>query len=210
MRRPVLVLVHGLARTRRSMLRLAREGEARGYRVVNHGYRSTRETIADHAATLGKVIRELDPVAAPLHFVTHSLGGILVRAALADPAMRPRHLGRVVMISPPNRGSELVDVLGRYRLFHLAMGTAGGALGTTPDSMPNRLGPADYDLGIITGDAALNHLFARWIAGPSDGKVSVERARLDGMSDFLVVADCLLYDRAEALPMAVESRSPDV
>ena len=181
-----LVLVHGLARTRRSMLPLAREGEARGYSVINHGYRSTRAAIDEHATALAEVVGAIAD-AGPIDFVTHSLGGIIVRAMLADPERRPRRLGRVVMISPPNRGSELVDVLGGFRLYQLAMGSPGGALGTSPASTPNRLGPADFDVGIITGDRALNPILARLIDGPSDGKVSVERARLEGMRDFLVV-----------------------
>ena len=183
----VLVLVHGLARTRRSMRPLAREGTARGYRVVNHGYRSTRATIERHAARLREVVARIDAEGATIDFITHSLGGIVVRTVLADRDAWPRRLGRVVMISPPNRGSELVDVLGRFRLYHLAMGSAGGALGTAPDSAPNRLGPAAFELGVITGDRSMNPLFARMIPGPSDGKVSVDRARLEGMRDFLVV-----------------------
>jgi triacylglycerol lipase len=183
---PSLVLVHGLGRTRRSMAPIAHEGEARGYQVVNHGYRSTRASIEEHAAGLGDAVQILGGDG-PIHFVTHSLGGIIVRAMLADPAARPARLGRVVMISPPNRGSELVDALGAYRLYRIALGTSGEALGTTPDSLPNRLGPVAFELGVITGDRSLNPLFSRLIPGPSDGKVSVERARIDGMSDFLVV-----------------------
>jgi pimeloyl-ACP methyl ester carboxylesterase len=169
------------------MLALAREGERRGYRVVNHGYRSTRSTIDDHAVELRRAIGALAAGTDRLHFVTHSLGGIVVRAMLADTRHWPPNLGRVVMISPPNQGSELVDVLAGYRLYRLAMGSAGEALGTGEESAPNRLGPVRFELGVITGDRSLNPLFSRLIDGPSDGKVGVERARVAGMRDFLIV-----------------------
>jgi triacylglycerol lipase len=123
--------------------------------------------------------------AAKIDFVTHSLGGILVRSYLA------RHtiplLGRVVMLAPPNQGSEIVDRLGSFFLFKWINGPAGNELGTDKNSTPNKLGAANFPLGIIAGDRSINWINSLLIPGRDDGKVSVERTRLAGMSDFIVI-----------------------
>ena len=120
-----------------------------------------------------------------VHFVTHSMGGILVRFYLAN--HRLVNLGRVVMLSPPNQGSETVDKLANMPGFGWLNGPAGQQLGTDENSLPNRLGPADFELGIITGNRSINLILSTMIPGPDDGKVAVERAKLAGMADFLVV-----------------------
>jgi pimeloyl-ACP methyl ester carboxylesterase len=120
-----------------------------------------------------------------IHFVTHSLGGILVRSYLR------RHdvgkLGKVVMLGPPNRGSEVVDKLGRWWLFRKINGPAGSELGTDPDSTPNLLGLVDFELGVIAGDRSINWINSMMIKGKNDGKVSVERTKVDGMKELLIV-----------------------
>jgi pimeloyl-ACP methyl ester carboxylesterase len=185
--RDTVVFLHGLGRTRYSMSGLAHAATKRGYHVVNHGYQSRRGRIDDHAAQLRTVIEEIGATAGRIHFVTHSLGGIVVRAMLANRSAWPRSLGRVVMLSPPNQGSELADLLASNRIFQLALGPAAAELGTGPESTPNQLGAVDFELGVITGDRSMLPLSKRIFAGPGDGKVSVERARVEGMRDFLVV-----------------------
>jgi hypothetical protein len=117
--------------------------------------------------------------------VTHSLGGIVLRYFLKH--NRPENLGRVVMLAPPNQGAELTDIFGRLPFYSWILGPVGSQLGTGLDSLPNTLGPADYEVGIIAGNRSLNPLFSPLIPGPDDGRIAVRRTRLAGMTDFLVL-----------------------
>lgn len=184
--REQVVLLHGLGRSSRSMAALARHLEASGYAVVNLGYASTKYPIDELRRDLRRELSAccLDPQRA-LHFVGHSLGAIVVRAYLDEEV--PANLGRVVMLSPPNKGSELADVVGDSWLAAATLGPVVGELGTDRDSAPNRLGPAHFEVGIITGNRSWQPIGAWLIAGPDDGVVSVASARLEGMADFLVV-----------------------
>jgi len=181
-----IVFLHGLGRTWLSMAWLAAQARRRGYVVINHGYRSRRHTIAEHAKQLRILVGAIAGQGR-IHFITHSLGGIVVRAMLADRSTWPERLGRVVMLSPPNQGSELVDFLAGNPIYHSVLGPSAAELGTRPESTPNRLGPAEFEVGIITGDRSFEPLSRRIFPGRTDGKVSVERARVEGMRDFRVV-----------------------
>ena len=91
------------------------------------------------------------------------------------------------MLAPPNQGSEVVDKLGGWFLFKWLNGPAGGELGTGTNSVPNRLGPVDYPVGVIAGDRSINWINSLLIPGRDDGKVSIERTKLAGMSDHIVI-----------------------
>ena len=182
-----VVLLHGLARTEQSLLKLEHHLEKHGYCVVNMGYPSREKTVQDlsvEAITTAKA-RCLAADATKIHFVTHSMGGILVRYYLEHNEVP--ELGRVVMLSPPNRGSEVVDKLKGTPVFKWINGPAGQQLGTDAESLPKTLGPPNYEVGIITGDKSINPILSLLIPGKDDGKVSVENAKLCGMKDFLVV-----------------------
>ena len=179
---------------------LAGHARRRGYTVVNEGYHSRRHSIAQHAEHLRAGLGVI-PGTGRIHFITHSLGGILVRALLANRAARPARLGRVVMLSPPNQGSELADFWSGNPVGRTVLGPALDELGTHAGSTPNRLGPVDFDVGVITGNVSFGPLSSRIFPGPSDGKVSVERARVEGMRDFLVVRRShafIMYDASVA------------
>lgn len=180
-----VVLLHGLARTSASMEPLEIGLLESGYTVANVDYPSRQHPIdelASLAVATGLARCQGDD---RVHFVTHSLGGILVRYYLESSEIVA--LGRVVMLAPPNRGSEVVDNLRGVPGFSLVNGPAGAQLGTGGDSVPLSLEPPDYDVGIIAGTRTFNPILSQFLPNPDDGKVSVERTKIDGMKDFIEV-----------------------
>jgi pimeloyl-ACP methyl ester carboxylesterase len=194
-----VVLLHGLGRTSISMKGVEWTLRREGYTVINVAYPSTRVSIESAATRVQQFIdARLGPGSATVHFVTHSLGGIVLREYLAkQPKIK---VGRVVMIAPPNQGSEIVDRFKSNPLFRLVTGPTGQQLGTEATSLPNSLvGLPAAEIGIIAGDRSINPCLARFIPGPNDGKVSVTSAQLNGMKDFLLVHKShtwIMWDRS--------------
>jgi hypothetical protein len=157
----------------------------RGYRAVAVSYPSTRfaveQAVRSHLVPALDEIRKTSP--SRIHFVTHSLGALLVRHYFS--LQPPSPPGRTVMLGPPNNGSELADILKTVRAYRLLVGPAGQQLGTGAHELPRALGPARFEVGVIAGDRS--PFYSRRLPRPNDGKVTVESTRLAGMTDFVVV-----------------------
>ncbi len=178
-----VVLLHGLARTDSSMKKLERALVEQNFTTVNRKYPSREypiEVLVDKAIV--PALAQCPPES-KINFVTHSLGGILVRQYLSNHTIE--RLNHVVMLGPPNQGSEVVDKLRDFPGFHFINGDAGMQLGTGKLSVPNALGKANFDVGIIAGDRSLNWILSLLIPESDDGKVSVARTRLEGMHDHI-------------------------
>lgn len=168
-----VVLLHGLARTSRSMVKIEKVLKDNGYKVINLNYPSRKDKIENLANIyLKKALKEQCPDRSmQIHFVTHSLGGIVVRYFLANNKLK--NLGRVIMIAPPNKGAKLADFLSRFSVANEFFGPTLKQLRTGAKSLPNRIPPPKYEVGII--------------AGRYDMKVPANYAKLKNTKGFLLV-----------------------
>jgi pimeloyl-ACP methyl ester carboxylesterase len=183
-----VVLLHGLNRSSLSMEIMENELNARGYRVANIDYPSTEypiEELAPMAVSAGLEECAGNGSAPTVNFVTHSMGGILVRYYFAH--HRLDNLGRVVMLAPPNQGSNAADALQNVPGFEWLNGPAGFQLGKGEDSIPLSLGPPDFEFAVIAGDRTIDPVTSAVLDNPDDGKVSVSDTKLEGMRDFRLV-----------------------
>lgn len=182
-----VICIHGMGRTHRSMWRMAKILDQSGYTVTNFGYPSTKytiETLADKY--LKPVIKDIKNTrSGPLYVVTHSMGGLLIRQYCQN-----NHLpdgSRIVMLAPPNHGSEIVDHVKNHHWFKWLDGPAGQQMGTTPDAFIHSLQAIRYEIGIIAGDRSIYPPLSWWLSKPNDGLVSVASTRLEEMQDFIQV-----------------------
>lgn len=178
-----VILLHGLVRSNTSMKKMEMALQRAYYTVANIDYPSRKypiEELAEKAISRGLAQCPKD---AKVNFVTHSLGGILVRQYLHNHKIEK--LNRVVMLGPPNKGSEVVDRLKDFPGFKMINGEAGLQLGTGEFSIPNQLGSVKFDLGIIAGTKSINLILSNFLPNPDDGKVSVESTKVDGMNDHI-------------------------
>src|SRR5687768_11359393 len=154
--KPTVILLHGLARTAASMNKMEASLAEAGYRVCNISYPSREHSIADLAARFvaPEIARCVPDRTEQINFVTHSMGGIILRELAR--ARLQLAFGRVVMLGPPNHGSQVVDELGGWRLFGALNGPAGRELGTEAGSVPQSLGPVTFETGIIAGRRSIN------------------------------------------------------
>ena len=182
-----VLLLHGIARRSGSLARIERAVAAAGYRTLNLDYparrKSLEELVEDVHRRAGAFTGGQD---GRVHVVSLSMGGLLARAYVAR--HRPPGMGSVVMLAPPNQGSEIADLLSGNRLYRGFFGPAGAQLGTRRDEQARSLlGTVDYPLGVIAGDRSIDPLSWLLIPGPNDGRVSVARTMVDGMADHVVM-----------------------
>ena len=186
----VIVVLHGLGRTRSSMDNLCAYLRSHSdFDVLSMGYASTREAISDHAAALGKVIRHLEGVQR-IHLVAHSMGNIVIRCYLARSAAdgnTDSRLDRIVMLAPPNNGAQIASRLRENRLFQLVMGASGTELGQSPEEFERELATPSCQFGIIAGGTGDDQGYSPLLAGDDDLLVTVAETRLPGASDFVLV-----------------------
>ncbi len=181
---PLVVLLHGLWRGWRAMEPLARTLRGEGFSTLNIPYPSTRLPVSTLAEKVFRTIRE-HAAGRETHWVTHSLGGIVAREILArHPETAPQ---RLVMLAPPNGGSEIVDWTRRHPALHFLLGPAGRSLGTNglPRSLPPPPGPVET--AVIMGSRCSIPIFRRLLDPENDGIVSASRGRLPGECRFEVV-----------------------
>lgn len=183
-----VVLLHGLARTSMSLNPMQDALEEDGYLTANVDYPSRDHEIAELARIAveeGLATCRAGDGIDKIHFVTHSLGGILVRQYLSTESID--ELGRVVMLGPPNQGSVAADGFDAMPGFDWINGPAGRQLGKGEASVPLALGPVDFELGVIAGNRSIDPVTSAVLEDPDDGRVSIEDTKVEGMDDFVIV-----------------------
>jgi pimeloyl-ACP methyl ester carboxylesterase len=184
---PGVILLHGIARTSRSLRRLETALQVSGFATLNLDYPSRKKPLEALAADIHPAISDFARTnGGPVHFVAHSMGGLLTRVYVAT--YRPMWLGRVVMLGTPNGGSEVADLLKRLAIYRAFYGPAGLQLSTEQDAVPRSLPPPDYAVGIIAGIRSIFPISSIFILPrPNDGRVSLQSAGLADMADCTTV-----------------------
>jgi len=185
-KKATVIVLHGISRSSRMMLKIAQALSAEGYETINLDYPSTTMVIEDLAEWVYEKIKPYCDIDNPIHFVGHSMGGIIIRLIIQK--HRPANLSRVVMIGSPNKGSIVADFMQRFQFYKKWFGPAGQQIGTNYNGIHRTLPPADFECGIIAGDRSSDPWFSWFLyKTPNDGKVSVENTKLEGMSAHVVL-----------------------
>ena len=194
------VLLHGLGETPWQMALIEGALQAAGFGVTNLRYPSTEACTAELADRFVRPLFDRFRDAPKLHFVTHSMGGIMMRYLLQD--RQPANLGRVVMLAPGHHGSRILELYRRTRLFKEMFGPAGQEVGTGDHCFSCFLDDtAEYELGIIAGILSGDPLANLVLSWPHDGRLSVETTRLHGMRDHTLVP--ATHDHITFHPLAI-------
>jgi pimeloyl-ACP methyl ester carboxylesterase len=161
--------------------------ERAGFTTLNLDYASRSKALEALAEDIHPAIQYFaDRIDGSVHFVCHSMGGLLARVYIAR--HRPKHLGRVVMLGTPNSGSELADRLKKFGAYRAFFGPAGQQLGTQRSEVDDAmLPPVNYPAGIIAGNRSIDPVAGTMLPKPHDGRVSVANTKLEGMADHVVV-----------------------
>ena len=182
-----VILIHGIARSSKTMNPMARAMAQEGYNVVNFEYPSTRVTMSESAEYLHKTISSLEGIE-QIDFVCWSMGGLLVRSYLQNHADdRDPRIHRMVMLGTPNHGAELANILRNNFAFKLIMGPAGQELVSDEGGTIAKLPVPDFEFAVIAGGRGTKNGWNPLIPGDDDATVSIECTRLVGAKDFMTV-----------------------
>lgn len=182
-----VIVIHGMTRSSSSMKKMAQFLTSNGYTVYLFDYATRKHSIQEISFELQIFIKKQNlPESAKINFVTHSMGAVILRDCVSKYGIKT--IGRVVMLSPPNNGSEAVDFFSGIRISNYIIGPSFNQLKTDENSFVNSLPLPDFEYGVITGKRSINWVNSVIIPGPDDGKVSLESASLPNMKDFKVVA----------------------
>lgn len=209
----LVVVLHGLLRSRRSMTKLSEYLKTAGkFQVINLEYASSRKEVSVHAASLKQTIDALGPQVTRIHLVGHSLGNIVFRHYLADTTdpetgvQGDPRIGRIVMIGPPNQGSKMAQWLKHSFLFNSISGASGVQLSKCWEKLEPKLATPKQEFGIIAGGQANEKKLSNvMLKGPDDFTVSKSETRLVGAKDFLVrpLFHSTMMNRPEVLEATV-------
>lgn len=181
-----VIILHGIFRTSNHMKPLANHLTRMGYEVINLDYPSTRFSLEELIDSTAQEIDARTPdKTRTVHFVGYSMGSLVARGIVTK--HRPAHLGRLVLLAPPNHGSEVADLLKNISLYKKLYGPAGQQLTTNNTATETLCGPVDYELGIIAGNRSIDPISSYRIPGENDGKVSIASTKLDGMQDHITL-----------------------
>ena len=180
-----VILIHGFARSRSDMRKLGRALRYQGYQVHTINYSSIRRNIKNiQSDAFQQIDNKLSQISADkIHFVGHSLGGLLIRSYLGKKTI-PK-LGAVVMIGSPSKGTHFVDYYKDSWWFKF-FGSVTRIFSAEGSQFLNSLKPPNYPLGVIAGN--FNVRFQEHILpGLDDGLVPVESTKIKGMKDFVLI-----------------------
>jgi esterase/lipase len=189
MSKQTVILLHGIIRNHFDMLLLEKRMKKEGYACINIKYPSTKHAIEELAEQINTRLEQNEDYtgAHKVHFVAHSMGGLITRHILAK--HRPANLGSVVMLGTPNKGSEMADYLADHKYlatpFHFIFGPSASQLRTHHKHFENEI--IDFPLGIIASDASLNPIGKQVFGAPNDTVVSIESTKIEGMSDHIII-----------------------
>jgi len=185
-----VILLHGIGLSKWSLILIKRQLKNAGYTPINITYPSTKLSLDGIADWLAQ--KHLTPEFwnkfSKINFVTHSMGGLVTRRYLNKyrHALNPHKIGRVVMMGPPNSGSEIADIMVRFPPYRWMYGPAGQELATHAQSQ--NIDETFFETGIIAGTAGwLYPISGLFFKGKHDGRVAVERTKLPDMKDHIIM-----------------------
>jgi len=197
----LVVLVHGIARSWGTFPEMGKALIARGYDVASISYPSTRSTIEEHADGIARLLGRLEGTET-ISFVTHSMGGLVIRHLLARDGAWKRQLkvNRIVLIAPPNQGSSIAKWLKDFPPYKVLYGHSGQQL--TPAKIA-KIPAIIQSFGIIAGGTDDGEGFNPILKGNDDGTVAVDETRLSDADDFIIIPE--IHARISNHPKTIEA-----